>query len=56
MALCDILKTVNAKKVGLSEERVKAIIPQLRDYVSFWREYPDIFVEFMVHGFDEERM
>ena len=37
----------NRKKVGLSEERIKAQIDKIRQYVSFWREYPDIFVEFL---------
>ena len=35
------------KKVGLSEERIKIQLPYIRQYVSFWREYPDIFVEFL---------
>ena len=56
MALADLLKINDARKVGLSEERVTAILPIIREYVAFWREYPDIFVDFMVHGYDEERM
>ena len=50
MALQDLLNIAtnnNNKKVGLSEERIKAIIPAAREYISFWREYPDIFVEFL---------
>lgn len=50
MALSDLMVlAVNGdnKKVGLSEERIKAIIPTAREYISFWREYPDIFVEFL---------
>ena len=35
------------KKVGVSEERIKKQLPVIRQYVSFWREYPDIFVEFL---------
>lgn len=35
------------KKVGLSEERLKAAIPVGRQYIAFWREYPDMFVEFL---------
>jgi hypothetical protein len=31
----------------LSEERVTAIIPIARDYISYWREYPDMFVDYM---------
>lgn len=51
MALADLLelsKNKNiSKKVGISEERIKAQLPVIREYVSFWREYPDIFVEFL---------
>ncbi len=32
----------------LTEERIKAIIPQARQYISFWREYPDLFVDFLL--------
>ena len=42
------------RKVGLSEERIAAIIPAAREYVSFWREYPDKFVDFLVRGTREE--
>lgn len=35
------------KKVGLSEERVLAMVPVARQYISFWRDYPDLFVDFM---------
>ena len=50
MALKDLLNIAASndnKKVGLSEERVTAIVPVAREYISFWREYPDIFVEFL---------
>lgn len=50
MALKDLMSLVSTgdnKKMGLSEERVNAIIPIAREYISFWREYPDIFVEFL---------
>ena len=50
MALKDLMSIVSTgdnKKMGLSEERVNAIIPVAREYISFWREYPDIFVEFL---------
>jgi len=36
------------KKVGLSEERVMAIVPVARKYIAFWREYPDIFIDFLL--------
>lgn len=35
------------KKEGLSEERIQAQIPILRQYIAYWREYPDMFVEFL---------
>lgn len=50
MALKDLLNIAangDNKKMGLSEERINAIIPVAREYISFWREYPDIFVEFL---------
>lgn len=50
MALAKLMELAQAKdikKVGLSEERIKAQIPVLRQYIAFWREYPDIFVEFL---------
>ena len=51
MALADLLNLSNKnKKIGLSEERVRAIIPAARQYIAFWREYPDIFVDFQTGG------
>lgn len=50
MALADLMElslTKDGKKVGLSEERIAAQIPHLRNYIAFWREYPDLFVEFL---------
>ena len=50
MALSQLLElslNKNTKKVGMSEERIRAQIPHLRSWISFWREYPDIFVEFL---------
>lgn len=50
MALQDLMNIAISnenKKVGLSEERIMAIVPVAREYISFWREYPDIFVEFL---------
>lgn len=51
MALQDLLNISNSRnKIGLSEERVRAVLPVVREYVSFWREYPDLFVDFMNGG------
>ena len=50
MALSDLMElslSKDTKKLGLSEERIRAQIPALRQYIAFWREYPDIFVEFL---------
>lgn len=56
MALQDLLQISSSKrKIGLSEERISAIIPVLRQYISFWRQYPDLFVDFMQTGGDESR-
>ena len=51
MALQDLLDlSTQRKKVGLSEERIEAVLPVIRQYAAFWREYPDLFVDFMVRG------
>ena len=50
MALVDLMElslNANTKKVGLSEERIKAQKELLRKYIAYWREYPDMFVEFL---------
>lgn len=49
MALKDLLDlSASRRKVGLSEERLRGIIPEARKYIAFWREYPDLFIDFMV--------
>ena len=56
MALQDLLNlSSNRKKIGLSEERVRAIIPIARQYIAFWREYPDMFIDFLQDGGDPSR-
>ena len=48
MALQDLLNLKSdVDKIGLSEERVRACIPVARQYIAFWREYPDLFVDFL---------
>lgn len=48
MALSDLVNLGDdITKIGLSEERVNAILPTVREYISFWREYPDLFVDFL---------
>lgn len=51
MALQDLLDlSISRKKIGLSEERINAVMPVIRKYTAFWREYPDLFVDFLVRG------
>lgn len=51
MALADLLALNQpSQKIGLSEERIAAIIPTARKYISFWREYPDLFVDFLLES------
>ena len=53
MALQDLLNTTQQRnKIGISEERLKPIIPVLKQYIAFWREYPDLFVDFLQDGGD----
>ncbi len=50
MALQDLLELSSQKenkKQGMSEERILAQIDHLRDLISFYREYPDLFVDFI---------
>lgn len=52
MALQDLmnLSIEKGKKQGLSEERIRAQLPIIRQYIAFWREYPDLFVDFLCGG------
>ncbi len=48
MALSDILKSsITIKKIGVSYERIEAVKPVIRKYIAFWREYPDLFVDYL---------
>ena len=58
MALQDLMNLSldkNQKKIGISPERIEEIKPVVREYVSFWREYPDLFVDFMQTGGDSDK-
>lgn len=49
MALQDLLDLSDSrKKIGLSEERVRAVISIGRQYIAHWREYPDMFVDYLL--------
>ena len=56
MALQDLLNLQSPnKKIGISAERVERIKPVLRQYIAFWREYPDLFVDFLLTGGDYDK-
>ena len=51
MALQDLLDLSQKRsKIGLSEERIMEIVPIARQYISFWREYPDLFIDFLLES------
>ena len=57
MALQDLLDlSQSRKKIGISEERIDAVKPIIRKYIAFWREYPDLFVDFMARGSADENL
>ena len=49
MALQDLLNLSQSRnKVDITEDRLKGILPVARQYISLWREYPDLFVDFLL--------
>lgn len=53
MALQDLLTlSVQQRKIGISEERLEAVKPIMRKYIAYWREYPDMFIDFLQTGYD----
>ena len=53
MALADLLSlSESRRKIGISEERIEAVKPIVRQYIAYWREYPDMFVDFLQTGKD----
>lgn len=38
------------KKIGISEERFNTIKPYVKQYIAYWREYPDMFIDFLQEG------
>lgn len=56
MALQDLLELTGShnKKIGLSEERLEPLKPYLRQYIAYWREYPDMFIDFLQDGGNPE--
>lgn len=51
MALADLMELSSSmsksKKLGISEERIREQLPIIKQYIAYWREYPDMFVEFL---------
>lgn len=50
MSLQELLDTAGSRiqrKQGLSEERLKEQVPKLRELIAFYREYPDLLVDYM---------
>ena len=48
MALEDLMRlSQKGKKIGLSEERVTAVLPELNKAFGFYREYPDLLIDFL---------
>ena len=52
MALKEILDSTSQqdRKIGMSKERFDAIMPTLRQQVAQWRDYPDMFIDFLQTG------
>lgn len=50
MALKDLmaLSEKYEQKIGMSEERLRAQLTYVRNLISFFREYPDYYIDFMI--------
>jgi hypothetical protein len=49
MALADLMALSANKanqKIGISEERIKACLSELRKAIAFYRVYPDLYIDF----------
>ena len=46
----NLLNIPDARKVGVSHDRIDAVSDVLRNYISYWREYPDMFIDFLQTG------
>lgn len=52
-ALLDMSINHDQKKIGVSEERIKAILPEARNLIAFYRAYPDIMIDHMIDAENE---
>lgn len=51
MALQELLDlSSKRRKIGISPERIEPLKPALRQYIAYWREYPDMFIDFLQTG------
>ena len=46
--LIDLSINHDQRKIGVSEERIKQILPELRQSIAYWRAYPDLLIDEMV--------
>lgn len=46
-SLLNLSKQQEQKKQGISEERVRAQLDNLRQLFAFFREYPDLYIDFI---------
>lgn len=50
MGLKKLLEDITADKLmkeEVTEDRIQRMLPQIRNWIAFWREYPDLFVDFL---------
>lgn len=43
----DFITSKQQDRKPITEERVEKMIPDATQYISFWREYPDLFIDFI---------
>lgn len=48
----DSLNYEDDKKVGVTMDRINAVKPIIRQYIAYWREYPDMFIDFLQTGYN----
>lgn len=49
MSLADILELSSSKgnkKIGISKERIQECLPEVRRAIAFYRQYPDLYIDF----------
>lgn len=43
----DFIKAKKDKEIALTEQRVMGTVSTFTKYISYWREYPDMFIDMM---------